>query len=221
MTVFTGRYFVFGMPVKKINELIPALRKNKLITKLGIHFHRKTQNVSEWNYKQELEMSLSEETFSSIDSLDIGGGFPAMYKNVSDKALDIIFQRLKELCIWLEEKKIEFVIEPGRFICAPAIALEAEIINIYDNNIILNSSIYNGAMDTIVVPIKLLVKSEQEAGKSYVLKGISPCSMDIFRYDVKLKEPKIGDKITFLNAGGYNYSTDFCGFKKLKTIIVE
>ncbi|MFA7709426.1 MAG: decarboxylase, partial [archaeon] len=56
-TVQTGRYFVYGFFSKDINELIPKLKNNQAIDKLGIHFHRKTQNLSEWNLVEELEES--------------------------------------------------------------------------------------------------------------------------------------------------------------------
>jgi ornithine decarboxylase len=45
--------------------------------------------------------------------------------------------------------------------------------------------------------------------------------MDIFRYRVYLENPETGDKIVFLNAGAYTYSTDFCNLEKLETIIVD
>ncbi|NCN39137.1 MAG: decarboxylase, partial [Candidatus Aenigmarchaeota archaeon] len=57
-TIYTGKYFVFGMYSHQINKLIPELRKNKSINKLGIHFHRKTQNTSEWNIKDEISEML-------------------------------------------------------------------------------------------------------------------------------------------------------------------
>ncbi len=221
MTIYTGRYFVYGMKSSVINELIPKLKKNKKIKKIGIHFHRKTQNISEWNYKEELENALTKENLDRIDYVNIGGGLPADYKNVSSRTIDVIIKKLKELRKWLHGFNITMIMEPGRFISAPAVVLETRIINIYDNNIILDCSVYDGAMDTIVIPVKLLVKGELNEGKSYVLKGNSPCSMDIFRYDVKLKNPKIGDKIIFLNAGAYNYATDFFRKEKIKTIITE
>ena len=61
----------------------------------------------------------------------------------------------------------------------------------------------------------------ENMGKYYMIKGNSPTRDDIFRYKVKLRNPKRGDKIVFLNAGAYNYTTDFCSFKKLKTEIVD
>ena len=216
-TIFTGRYYVFGMPSKQINRLIPKLAKTKGIHKLGVHFHRKTQNVSEWRLKEELEQSLTEETMNSISIVDIGGGFPSDYKNTSDNIMIQVEQHIKQLIEWLGDKEV--IAEPGRFIAAPAGKFETRIVNIHDNNIIVDGSVYNGSMDTIVVPIKLRVEGELEEGTSYLIKGITPCSMDIFRYKVYLKEPKIGAKIVFLNAGAYNYSTNFCNLEKPEVIL--
>ena len=80
-TIHTGKHYVFGMYAHKINKLVSELRKHKNIGKLGIHFHRKTQNISEWSLKYEVKESLSEETLNNIDILNIGGGIPSKYKN--------------------------------------------------------------------------------------------------------------------------------------------
>ena len=218
-TIFTGKYFVFGMKSDRINHWVGKLRGNRNIEKLGIHFHRKTQNVSEWSLKEELSDSLSRDTLESVDFINIGGGLPVRYKNTTDQSLPHIFSRISELREWLKEHGIEAVMEPGRFIAAPAVTLEAGIILVSGMNITINCSVYNAAMDTLIVPIKLLVKGELESGKSYTIKGCTPCSMDIFRYDVKLNNPKTGDRITFLNAGAYNFSSDFCNLPKLKTVV--
>ena len=102
--------------------------------------------------------------------------------------------------------------------------LEAEIAGISGRNITVNCSVYNSSMDTLVVPVKLIVEGEMENGndgEDYTIKGITPDSTDIFRYKVKLKTPKLGDKIAFINAGAYNYHTEFCGLEKLKSLIVD
>jgi len=222
-TVHTGKHYVFGMFSGQVKELIPELRKNQLIDKLGIHFHRKTQNISEWSLKYELEDVLTKDILEKIDYINIGGGIPSQYKNFRAEVLENIFGRIKELKKWLKPFDIKMMIEPGRFIAAPAVKLEAEIMNIYDNNIVVNCSIYNGAMDTFVSHIRLKIEGElpDGRGQAYTIKGRTPDSIDIFRYRVFLKDPKIGDKIVFLNAGAYTYSTDFCGLEKLKTEIVE
>ena len=184
--------------------------------------HRKSQNTSEWNILSERKDSLSHEALDRINIINFGGGLPVEYKSYTSQVLPYIFAKLREACDWLKTKNIKIYIEPGRFLAAPCIKLEAEIIQIYENNIIINTTIYNSALDTILTNTKLLVQEElkdDQSGQDYLIKGNSPTRDDIFRYKVKLLSPKVGDKITFLNAGAYNYSTDFFGYKKLKTII--
>ena len=220
-TIHTGKYYVFGMYSKQINEWIPKLRRHKNIKLLGVHFHRKTQNTSEWNLKEELSQMLSEETLKNIDAVNIGGGLPVDYKNTSGRNIDFIFKKIVELRDWLKQYGIKTIIEPGRFLAAPPTKLETEILAIHENTIIVDASVYNGALDTLLIPIKLLIEGEQEEGETYIVKGCTPCSLDIFRYDVKLKNPKVGDKIVFLNAGAYCFTTDFCNLPKLPVIFVD
>jgi ornithine decarboxylase len=219
-TIHTGKHFVYGMYSSRVNELIPKLRENKLIEKLGIHFHRKTQNVSEWSLKDELADTITDKNWKKIDYVNIGGGLPAEYKNFSLSVLENIFRKIRELRDWLTDKNIKMIIEPGRYISAYAVKLEATIKSIYDNNIIIDCSVYNAAMDTFVAHIRLLVEGELDEGEAYTIKGCTPDSMDIFRYRVFLDNPQPGDTIVFLNAGAYTYSTDFCSLPKLETVVV-
>lgn len=222
-TVVTGRYFVYGFYSKEINELIPKLKNKKNIKELGIHTHRKTQNLSEWNLITELEESLSEENWKKISYLDIGGGIPVDYKNIKAETINNIYNKIKELKEHINKKNIKLIIEPGRAIAAPSGKLVTTIKNIVDNNIFIDASIFNSAMDIIVSNIKLIVEGEKEDKdtKAYVIKGLTPASEDIFRYRVYLKEPKIGDNIVFLNAGAYIYYTDLFNLEKPEIIIEE
>ncbi len=222
-TIHTGKHFVYGLYSKKINEIMPQLRKNKNISKLGIHFHRKTQNVSEWSLKKELINSITKENLERIDYINIGGGLPAEYKNFRKSVIENIFKKILELKEWLSEKNIKMIIEPGRFIAASPVRLEANIKSIYENNIIIDCSVYNSAMDTFVANIRLLVEDEvsEKEGQAYTIKGCTPDSMDIFRYRAYLKQAEVGQKIVFLNAGAYNYASDFCNLPKLDTVVVD
>lgn len=223
--VGSGRYFVYGLPSDKVNKIIKKIKDNSLIDKIGIHIHRKSQNTSEWQIINEIKDSLTEETLNRINHVNLGGGLPVKYKTYSLNVLPYIFKKIKETKEFLDTLNIKTIIEPGRFIAAPPVKLKAEIIQVYDNIVVLNCSIYNCALDTILTGIRMLVEEElpedSKEGKFYLIKGSTPTRDDIFRYKVRLKNPKPGDKITFLNAGAYNYTTDFCGLKKLKTEIVE
>ncbi|MFW5852672.1 MAG: decarboxylase, partial [Nanoarchaeota archaeon] len=222
-SVKSERYFVFGLESEVINEKVKILKENNHIKLLGLHFHKKTQNIAEWNMISEIEEMFNDETFERTDYLNIGGGLPSVYANTNTKIFDYIYKQIKELKEWLNEKKIKLMIEPGRFISAPSTKLITHIKTIYDNNIIVDASIYNSDMDAILVPVKLMIEGELEKGKgeAYLVKGITPCSMDIFRYRAYLDNPKVGDRLVFLNAGAYNFSSDFCDLDKIETRVIK
>ena len=238
-TLKTERYFVFGMTSDVINRRIKEISENQYlkgkINQLGIHFHRKTQNMSEWNLQYELSQILDKDVLEKISWINIGGGLPSEYANTNAKVVEGIFNKITELRQWLSAYNIRLIIEPGRFIAASSAKLVTNIIAIHQNTIIVNASVYNSDMDAVIVPVKLLIQSEltkeeaesknaeldKEDIRAYAVKGITPCSMDLFRYKVYLKEPKIGDEIIFLNAGAYNFTTDFCDLEKLETKVIE
>ncbi|MCK5043389.1 decarboxylase [Candidatus Pacearchaeota archaeon] len=220
----SGKYFVYGMSSKKVNEIIKDIEDNPLIGKLGIHIHRKSQNTSEWEIKDEIEDSLTKESLERINFFNFGGGLPTEYRSYISKILPYIFEKIINAKEFLKQHEIESYIEPGRFLAGPCIKLQTEIIQIYDGNLILNTTVYNCALDAVLLDMRMLVEkelNESEGGKYYLLKGNSPTRDDIFRYKVKLQNPQVGDRIIFLNAGAYNYTTDFFGYKKLKTEIKE
>jgi len=220
-TIFTGRYFVFGMRSDTINRAVKKLKDNQHIEKLGIHFHRKGQNTSEWDLIREISQSLTEDTLKAIQLMNVGGGIPIKYKNSSDHSLEYVLNKIGQFGDWLKQYEIGMMLEPGRFISGPTVKLETEIISMCGRDIIVNASVYNSATDALTIPLKLIVEGETETGDKFTLKGSTPCSLDIFRYDVRLNNPKIGDKIVFLNAGAYNFTTDFCSLPKIETVVVD
>ena len=216
-SVHTGKYFVYGMKAETVIRLVKELKDNEHIDKLGVHFHRKSQNISEWNLLYELEQILDKNTLKVIDILDIGGGIPIAYKNFEARVHERIFQEFEKLSVWTKKNDIKLIIEPGRFIAGPAVKLVTTVKNVYDDNIVVDASVYNCAIDTFVVHHKLLVEDEMEKGNAYTIKGYTPCSADIFRYKVYLENVKPGDTITFLNAGAYSFASDFCTLPTIPT----
>ena len=221
-TLRTEKYFVFGMSSSTINEKVRTLIDHPNISALGVHFHRKTQNMAEWNYQYEISSALDNDVLEKIKFMNIGGGLPSEYAKTNVKVVSGIFNKIDLLKEWLLEKKINLIIEPGRFIAAPAVKLVTTIVGKHSNNLIVNASVYNTDMDALIVPVKLLVEGElNKEGKPFVIKGITPCSMDLFRYRVYLDNPQVGDSLVFLNAGAYNFTTEFCDLDKIETEIVE
>ncbi|MBR9681147.1 MAG: decarboxylase [Candidatus Altiarchaeota archaeon] len=214
-TIYTGKYFVYGINWNRASELIKNLSMD-----VGIHFHRKTQNIGEWSLVDDISPIISS-LEGQITSVNIGGGLPSTYHN-SKPLISPILKNIENLKNHLKEKNMKLILEPGRYICAPAVKLETSILNIYDKNLVVDASIYNAAMDTYLYHIRLKVQGEKQSGHRYLIKGRSPDSLDIFRYKVFFdKEKKVGDKITFLNAGAYNFHTDFSDLPKIPTEIIH
>ncbi|MFH1506567.1 MAG: decarboxylase, partial [archaeon] len=178
LTVRTEKYFVFGMPSETISKRIKELRNNKKIKQLGVHFHRKTQNLAEWNLKYEISNVFDENVLKMIDVVNIGGGIPSVYANVNEDVIPGIFEKIKAFKSWLKTYDIKMIIEPGRAIAAPSCKLKTQIKAIHGNNIIVSASVYNSDMDALIVPVKLLVEGElaKGEGEPYVIKGYTPCS---------------------------------------------
>ena len=220
-TIHTGKYFVFGFLSADIHRLVGELSSHPCIAALGIHFHRKTQNISEWYLQEELAQTLTPATLALLDYINIGGGIPVTYKNSHAYHLTSIFFQISSLRLWLSSFQIQLILEPGRFLAAPCVRLHTQILSIYDNNIIVDCSVYNAAMDTFVAHVRLPVLEEQDSGVAYTIKGITPDSMDIFRYQVFLIHPHVGDTLTFLHAGAYTYSTNFCHLPQIPVRIVD
>jgi len=224
-TLKTEKYFVFGMPSATVASHIPSLKSNPNIKQLGIHFHRKTQNMAEWNLQFELETMFPKEIIELVDIINIGGGLPSFYANTNRNVVDSIIKKIDKFKQFLKKQNIKLMLEPGRFIAAPAGKLHTSITRIYENNILVNASIYNTDLDAIIVPVKLLVQDELQKSdknaKPYIIKGLTPCSLDLFRYRVYLKNPKEGDELVFLNAGAYNFASEFCDLEKLETKFID
>ncbi len=221
-TIHTGKHFVFGMYGREIGEHIPKLRENNKIQSLGVHFHRKTQNISEWSLVEDFSAAVGDDIAKMLDVVDIGGGLPVEYKNSRVEVMVGIKRRIMAFREWLAKRDVKMIVEPGRFIAGPSLELETKVISVYSNNVVVDASVYNAAMDTFVAHVRLKVRGEAEKGEAYTIKGCTPDSMDIFRYRVYLeKEPKVGDTIFFENAGAYNFSTEFCGLQKISTVITD
>jgi ornithine decarboxylase len=221
-TIYTGKYFVFGFSKEDLNRIIKELKKENFVN-INIHFHRKTQNVGEWFLEEDFNEILEEENRKVVKSVDIGGGIPIEYVN-SKPNINAILEKIKNFKEFLNRNGINLVIEPGRFLAAPSVMLETEIINVYGNTIVVDASLFNGAMDVYLLGYRFPVVGEVEEGKGekFLIKGRSPDSLDIFRYKVFLREkPKIGDKIVFKNVGAYNFYTDFNNLPRIKTVIMD
>lgn len=220
-TVETGKHYAYGLSSTVVNNAVPRLADQEAVRNIGVHVHRKTQNVAEWRLRDELDDVLDDETKHAIDVVNAGGGIPVQYHNYQRDVKPAIEQRFKELREWTDTIQADLIIEPGRIISGPPGRLKTTITNVYDDTVVIDASVYNAAMDTFVTNTRLPIMEETESGDPYTVKGCTPDSLDILRYKARLNNPERGDTLTFDNATAYNYSSDFCDLPEPRTNIIE
>ena len=221
-SVFTERHFVYGMDLQMIKKNVRELESHPNIESVGIHIHQRTQNVSSWNFLDEIVENLTDE-LGKIDVINVGGGLPTNYKNTHARVLPSIFSKLELFREKVEGFGVRVFVEPGRFVASSCVKLVCHIMAIEKNVCFLDVSVFNGMLDTIVANVKLPVKGEVEGGKyCYLLKGCTPDSCDIIRYRACFDcERQVGDLVVFENCGAYTYTTNFCALEKIEVKVVE
>ena len=213
-TFYTGKNFVFGISWKKLLGLIKHYNLDR-VDSLGLHFHRKTQNIGDWYITHEFKYLFPSEAHRFIQKVNIGGGIPFVYAN-SQPDVSTILRDIASFRDYLHDHGLLLVIEPGRYIAAPSVKLRTRVINAYDNTLVVNASIHNAYIDTFLLNIRLRILDEQKQGYCYTIKGYTLDSLDIFRYKACFSsQKKVGDEIIFLDAGAYNFH---CSFNYLPVI---
>lgn len=206
----------------------------------GISFHVGSQQTrtDQWDIALEqtaqLFSSLKERGIT-LGMVNIGGGFPARYKDpishVSSYA-DVIRGSMKK---HFGQTIPHMIIEPGRSLVGDAGILEAEVVLISKKShtedvrwVYLDIGKFGGLAETHDEAIKYRIETLGRKGASgpVILAGPSCDSVDILYEKFKYELPhslKIGDRVRFHATGAYtsSYSSvGFNGFPPLQTYCI-
>jgi diaminopimelate decarboxylase len=226
-----------GFPLdeaKNVLKNIDKFWKNGNV-KLGIHNHLISQNtyLDAWrenvkaitNFLQEIK-----DEGVNIDYVNFGGGYPVAYGSKKVPSLGQIGKILADGRKNMSKiyPDMKYIYEPGRKTVGESIVLVGQVAHIKkfreQDIAILNCSLYNCALDTLIVDLYLPVckigKGECKKTNSYVLRGSTPDSLDVFARNVKLPELKNGDYLAFLQAGAYSFGSEFISLPRVKTILI-
>ncbi|MFA6463827.1 MAG: hypothetical protein WCV55_02375 [Candidatus Paceibacterota bacterium] len=213
---------------KRLNEL----RKNNQIT-LGVHNHLLSQNTFPELWKKNVErITEFVETLRKngviLDIVDFGGGYPIDYgKKITsfENIAKIITLATKKMKILYPD--LHFIFEPGRKVVGESITLITRVIHVKEflktNVAILNCSVYNASMDTLIVDLFLpadKITRTKKTVRKYVIRGSTPDSLDVFAKEIKLSELKPGDHIAFFHAGAYSFWSDFISLRKPTYLVI-
>ncbi|MDF2876973.1 MAG: lysA [Clostridia bacterium] len=222
--VTAGKKTKFGVSPDTIDEVKKLLETYNL-TLVGINQHIGSLFMDATPYIQSLESILSiAREFDDLEFIDLGGGFGIPYhKQDGENRLDIqaLGQKLDEVLHAFAAsygKKVQFQIEPGRYIVCESSAVLGHVTSMKSNgatnylgcdigfNIIQRPIMYDSHHD-----IELYAQTEKSSDLSpYTVVGNICESGDILAKDRLLPTAETGDLIALLDAGAYGYSMASC-----------
>lgn len=218
--VTAGKKTKFGIDSQYISEVKEIVEKYNLKL-IGINQHIGSLFMEGDTYLESVKALLAiAENFEELEFIDMGGGFGIPYeKQKGQKQLDIktlgkeidaiIFEWTKK-----HERKIEFKIEPGRYIPAECSVLLGTVNAVKTNygrkyigtdlgfNVLIRPTMYDSHHD---IEIYKKNNSLSEENEEVTIVGNICESGDILDEDVLLPKIEEGDILGVLDAGAYGY----------------
>jgi ornithine decarboxylase len=198
--------------------------------KPGLTFHVGSQCLHPHSYNAALKRcgEAIKQAGVPLAALDIGGGFPGYYLNVTVPPLDEYFAAIREGIAALKlPKDCRIYCEPGRALTADGLSVITQVSLRRDHTIFLNDGIY-GSLNEYALPnwpVRYPLKVYADRGGRIVektarvasFKAFGPTcdTLDVLHYLIELPEDiAAGDWIEFQQLGAYSCAlrTAFNGF---------
>jgi ornithine decarboxylase len=183
----------------------------------GLTFHVGSQcsEIQNWETGIRVAARLFER-FSSLDTLNLGGGFPVPY-NESVVSLDQINHTIQAALADSFPRRPRLWVEPGRFLMGPAAMIGASVTQVEDRKpvarAVVDMSLFTGLMEKLEFKDGFEYPIETDAeGKngSYTLLGPTCDGEDVLAVEIPLprlhvdhRNPRAGSRIFIGNTGAY------------------
>lgn len=198
--------------------------------KPGLTFHVGSQCLYPHSYKAALKRcgEAIKQSGVTLSALDVGGGFPGYYLNVTVPPLDEYFAAIREGIATLKlPNDCRIYCEPGRALIADGLSVITQVSLRRDHTIFINDGIY-GSLNEYALPnwpvrYPLKVYADRNGGivertarvASFKAFGPTCDTLDVLHYLIELPEDiAAGDWIEFQQLGAYSCAlrTAFNGF---------
>ena len=226
----------FGCGPDMVIDLIQRAKELDLMP-YGISFHVGSQqkDIGSWDRAIAIVKYIFDfvrnECGIVLSSINIGGGFPANYKNKTNELSLYAKEIERYLREYFTDKLPEIIIEPGRALVANAGVLVSEVVLISRKTTTsLNRWVYtdigkfNGLIETLDEAIKYPIYTERDGEcEEIILAGPTCDSLDIMYEKNKYLLPlnlEIGDRIYWFATGAYTASYSSVGFNGFPPIEV-
>ncbi len=221
----------FGAGPEEAAEILRLARRHA--DELGVSFHVGSQAMkpSAWAQAMADASRIIIEAGVTVDIVDVGGGFPAIYAGKAPPEMDAyvaMVMRSFENMFVLENA--ELWCEPGRALVAEAESLLVRVDLAKGNTLYINDGSYGSLYDAVHerwnFPMRAIPGDARKMGRmvEYTVYGPTCDSTDMLAEKVWLPAGMTeGDYIEFGNIGAYGraMATRFNGFGEAETMVVQ
>ena len=230
----------FGCTRDVAFEIMVRAREKGLVP-YGISFHvGSQQTVVEPHFSAiglaSMVFDDLEEEGIHLEAIDIGGGFPAQYRDTIPAIEDFAEAITEGIERHFEDRKVKVLMEPGRYIVADAGVLRAEVVLVSYHKEINNTrwvyldiGKFSGLVEAEAIQYRIVTEKDtgrEEDESRVIIAGPTCDSIDVIYEEAEYYLPNnlaVGDKVYFLSAGAYTttYSSiGFNGFAPLRCICI-
>lgn len=204
----------FGIVADMMEEAYSLAEKFEHTEPVGLHMHIGAQVFQVERFKDAFEKLRDvvldlRKNGHKITRLDIGGGFPIVYKDEQLLDLDFYARWVNEIIVPLDT---EIVMEPGRFLVGNAGVLLSEVLFVKKTPA-KDFLILDAAMNDLIRPALYdsyhgiePIRSSNAPWTKYDVVGPVCESGDTFTKDRDLPQMKAGDMVVIRSAGAYGAS---------------
>ncbi len=216
------------------SEALGLLRLAKAhAKKVGLSFHVGSQCMHPISYAKGIREvgNIIKKTKINPDFINIGGGFPSVYPDLSPQPLENYMSEIKKAFDNLKlDKKPELLCEPGRALVAESGSSIVRVVLRKKQKIYINDGTYGSLFDAgvlnFVLPTRMISNGRVTSKKStsYSLYGPTCDSADYMKGPFMLPNNlKEGDYIEIGQLGAYSltFRTKFNGFYSNKIFEVQ
>jgi len=204
----------FGVGVDRAVQLM-LYAKSIGLEPYGVAFHvgSQTESGAPWRDAITRSAAVIDQLLSAgvrIQTLNLGGGFPAAYADTPPSLITTIGAAIKDALVQLSYP-VQLLAEPGRCLAAPTGVLVASVIGVADRGstrwVHLDVGAFNGLMEALETGNRLAYPVRDSRGQSTLLRcrltGPTCDSQDTIMDAAVSATLTAGDRVAFLQAGAY------------------
>jgi bifunctional diaminopimelate decarboxylase / aspartate kinase len=202
----------FGVPVTELKQFVRHAREANL-TVIGLQAHVGSGifDVTSWEQTARLLCDIAQH-FESVKTIDVGGGLGVPERS-DQTGLDLAKLDTLLTAVRAEHPKLEFWIEPGRYLVATAAVLLTRVTQLKSKGEVRYVGVATG-MNSLIRPalygayheITNLTRADEPATEVVNVVGPICESADVLGHDRLLPPTREGDILMIANAGAYAHS---------------